>query len=112
MTYATAKAAYDVELNGTQLQLVENAFRRREDHPLIDTFVNASDVITADGYRRDVITINDQFPGPTIEVMQDSQVRHITSYTDSRGVGIVQVFMFSLTLLIVFQCTKKVKKCR
>jgi hypothetical protein len=74
MTYAASKTAYEVELNGTKLQLMENEFNRKEDHPLVGTFVNASDVITVDGYKRNIITINDQFPGPTIEVMEDAQV--------------------------------------
>ena len=36
--------------------------------------MNASDVITADGFSRNVIVINEQFPGPTIEVMEGVQV--------------------------------------
>jgi FtsP/CotA-like multicopper oxidase with cupredoxin domain len=74
MTYSTPYAAYEVELNDTMLQIVENEYRRSENHPLVGTYVDASEVITADGYRRDVITINGQFPGPTIEVMEGAQV--------------------------------------
>ena len=33
-----------------------------------------SDVITADGVKRNVIVINGQFPGPTLEVAEGSQV--------------------------------------
>ena len=32
------------------------------------------DVITADGVRRSLVTINDGFPGPTLEVMEGSEV--------------------------------------
>ena len=41
---------------------------------MIGTFVNASDVITVDGFARDLIVVNDAFPGPTIEVMEGAQV--------------------------------------
>eukprot|EP00794_Sanderia_malayensis_P013688 gene13688-15114_t len=37
--------------------------------------VNVSrDVITADGFRRSLITINGQFPGPTLQVMSNAEV--------------------------------------
>ncbi|CAH1787077.1 unnamed protein product [Owenia fusiformis] len=39
-----------------------------------DLVVNASDVITADGITRNIITINSLFPGPTIEVGEGSQI--------------------------------------
>jgi len=69
---------FNVQLNGTRLQVVENSFRRSERHPgIIGRTVNPDDVITADGYSRDVIVINDQFPGPTLEVMEGVQVKLI-----------------------------------
>jgi len=74
MTYYTPKGSYNVELNGTRLQITENSFRKEEKAPLAGSFVNSDDVITADGFRRELITINDQFPGPTIEVMKGAEV--------------------------------------
>jgi len=69
---------FNVQLNGTRLQVVENSFQRSEIFPdIIGRTVNPDDVITADGYSRDVIVINDQFPGPTLEVMEGVQVKLI-----------------------------------
>ena len=49
--------------------------RTKDAYPdIIGQFVNESDVITGDGFSRNVIVINDQFPGPTIEVMEGVQV--------------------------------------
>ena len=53
---------------------------RYPDH--IGRFVNASDVITADGFSRSVIVINEQFPGPTLEVMEGVQVGYVCVVTD------------------------------
>jgi Multicopper oxidase len=54
-----------VYLNGTQIQAnVAGEIRN----------LSSNDVILADGFTRDVILINGQFPGPTIEVMEGSQV--------------------------------------
>ena len=70
--------AFNVRLNGTRLQVVENSFRRSGAFPdVIGRTVNPDYVITADGYSRDVIVINDQFPGPTLEVMEGVQVKRI-----------------------------------
>ena len=76
MTYTDeGGAVFNVALNGTDLVVSENAFRRAIDHPgSIGRVVPPDRVITADGYVRDVIVINDQFPGPTLEVMEGSQV--------------------------------------
>jgi hypothetical protein len=40
-----------------------------------DKIVPVDEVHTADGHTRTIITINDQFPGPAIEVMEGAQVR-------------------------------------
>ena len=54
------------------------SIRTKERYPHhIGRFVNASDVITADGFSRNVIVINEQFPGPTIEVMEGVQVYYV-----------------------------------
>ena len=74
MTYTKGDATYNVRLNGTRLQVVENRHHLQVTDPFIGSFVGASDVITADGFTRDVITINNKFPGPNIEVMAGSQV--------------------------------------
>ena len=75
MVYKTTSRQYSVELNETnsRLQVLENLANPLPDD-VIGTFVNGSDVITADGYRRTIVTINGQFPGPTIEVQEGSQV--------------------------------------
>ena len=59
---------------GSDLEVVENAFHREPDD-VIGRVVDADDVITADGFIRDIIVINGQFPGPTLEVGEGSQVR-------------------------------------
>ena len=41
---------------------------------VIGRHVHDNDVITADGRPRGVITINGQFPGPAIEVMENTKV--------------------------------------
>jgi len=75
MTTKTDDGIFSVELNGTRLQVVENSLRKVVDYPdIIGRTVNPDDVITADGFSRDVFVINDQFPGPTIEVMEGVQV--------------------------------------
>ena len=57
------------------------SIRTKERYPHhIGRFVNASDVITADGFSRNVIVINEQFPGPTIEVMEGVQVYYICGF--------------------------------
>ena len=68
------KGAYDVKLNGSKLQVTENTNRQPPDD-FLGTYVNESDVITADGFQRTVIVINGQFPGPAIEVTEGAQVR-------------------------------------
>ena len=79
MTYTTNNSngkpvTYDVVSTGNILKIASNSFRTAQD-PNIGQIVSPDDVITADGYSpRYVITINDQFLGPTIEVMQGSQV--------------------------------------
>ena len=74
MTYFKDNARYNLQFNGTRLQVVENSYHRNGMADMIGKMVNVDDVITADGFPRDIITINDQFPGPTIEVMEGAQV--------------------------------------
>ena len=54
---------------------MESLSHRKEQHPIIGQTVSMDDVITLDGYKRDVIVINDQMPGPVINVMEGVQVR-------------------------------------
>ena len=71
---------YNVILNDTVLQHAENSFTPKDLPPhkdVVGTSVDPDDVITLDGNPRNVIIINDQFPGPTIEVMEDAQVRNL-----------------------------------
>ncbi len=74
MVYSTNNAAYNVELNGTDLQIVESSYHPKEYDGMIGQFIDSSDVITGDGLRRDIITVNGQFPGPDIEVLQGCEV--------------------------------------
>jgi len=84
MTTKIDGKVFNVQLNGTRLQVVENSLRRAADYPdIIGRTVNPDDVITADGYSRDVIVINDQFPGPTIEVMEGVQVGYDECFKNS-----------------------------
>ncbi|KAI0234468.1 Oxidoreductase OpS5 [Lamellibrachia satsuma] len=90
MTYAFGSKVFNVALNGSRLQVVENAYRTKEGYPdHIGRFVNASDVITADGFSRNVIVINEQFPGPTLEVMEGVQVVvHVTNHLLLEGITV------------------------
>ena len=40
------------------------------------SIVSVEEAITADGVQRNVIVVNDQFPGPTLEVMEGAQVNN------------------------------------
>lgn len=70
---------YEVGFNGTHFTTLENDLRLQlfPDN-LIGSVVDEDDVITADGHVRNVIVINDQFPGPNLEVMEGSQVLALT----------------------------------
>ena len=77
---------YNVILNDTVLQHTENSFTPKDKSPydgVVGTPVDPDDVITLDGNPRNVIVINDQFPGPTIEVMEGAQVCAIFYYYTS-----------------------------
>ena len=77
MTYGTAEGLYNVKTNGQKLEIAENSFRRADEFPnnlYVGKEVNPYDVITLDGNPRTIIVINDQFPGPTIEVMEGTEV--------------------------------------
>jgi hypothetical protein len=76
MTYVRAGKTYNVALNGSRLEVVKNDYRRYSKKDIYGQAVSPDDVITADGRPRDVIVINDQFPGPTIEVLEESEVRY------------------------------------
>jgi Multicopper oxidase len=56
---------WPVYLNGTRFQVDIGTDTRT---------LSPDDIIVADGFERDVIVINGQFPGPTIEVMEGVQV--------------------------------------
>ena len=72
-------AEYNVGLNtsNNQLQLIPNCQRIPGSDPLLGSYVPADEVITAGGYIRNVITVNGQFPGPSIEVMEGTEVRAV-----------------------------------
>ena len=78
MTYAKpdGSGSYNVELDTTnnKLKIVSNSLRLPGSDDLLDTYVDADKVITAGGFKRNVITVNGQHPGPAIEVMEGADV--------------------------------------
>ena len=63
--------------NGSLVQKLGTFYQQETYQDLANAIVNVTDdVITADGIRRTLITINDVFPGPTLEVMEGSEVRN------------------------------------
>ena len=77
MTYRTESLLYNVKMHGDKLEIAENSYRRADEFPnnlFVGQEVNPYDVITLDGNPRTIIVINDQFPGPTIEVMEGTEV--------------------------------------
>jgi hypothetical protein len=74
MTFYQSDYTFPVVSNGSHLTLTTNGYIDKTD-PRLGSTVNLVDVITADGVSRDVITINERFPGPTIEVLRGSRVR-------------------------------------
>lgn len=76
MTAYHGSRAFAVKEDGKGLREAESLYRKREDYPeTIGKALSPDVVITADGVERDVITINGQFPGPVIEVMEGTEVR-------------------------------------
>ena len=63
---------FKVILNGTRLQYAPG----QGANP--NAVINPDDVITLDGVPREVISVNGQIPGPTIDVLVDSEVRVFT----------------------------------
>ena len=75
---------YNVGLNGTDLVLVPSLYHEEQDLPeqRVLTRDQASMVNTLDGYQMPIITINGQFLGPTIDVIEGAQVNQQTSYVE------------------------------
>ena len=67
---------FNVAFNDTagRLQVVENSFHKLVDRPIIGSFVDDDDVITTDGLTRNIYVVNEQFPGPTLEVVEGAKV--------------------------------------
>ena len=74
MTYRAGRKVYNVGINGTRLEVEKTSYRHEGNNDMLGQTIHADDVITADGVRRSVITINGQFPGPTIEVTEGAEV--------------------------------------
>lgn len=66
---------FNVVMDGDKLKVVKNDFHRED--PEIGQYVDPHSVWTADGFSRNIITINGEFPGPTLEVMHNCEVRYI-----------------------------------
>ena len=79
MTYTTdSKKVYNVASKGDKLEVIATRFKPADESPhdaIVGMEVSPEKVITLDGTPKNVIVINDQFPGPTIEVMEGAQVR-------------------------------------
>lgn len=71
--FKDAEARYEVTLDGSALVIKPNLFRDKLVGRRVPEHKNRH-VITLDGHQRDVIVINDHFPGPTMEVLEGSQV--------------------------------------
>ncbi len=56
------------------MQTAPSLYRPLGTNDAIGKVVPGDDVITADGFIRDLITINGQFPGPTLEVLEGAEV--------------------------------------
>ena len=67
---------FDVDIDGQDLRVVNSSFRPTEIWPNVigQVVPNPLDVITLDGVKRIIITINGQFPGPTLEVVEGAEV--------------------------------------
>ena len=75
MTYKPRpNETFNVQLDGRDLRVIGNSYRVPEENDIIGKIVPPDDVITADGYPRNIITVNGQFPSPDIEVGEGSQV--------------------------------------
>ena len=75
MTYTARNGnTYNVQWNSTEgrFQIAENSFHKG--YP-VGEFVNNEDVIHTDGHAKSIYVINGQFPGPTIEVMENAKVK-------------------------------------
>jgi hypothetical protein len=73
MTYATRNETFNVRARNGSLEIADSGYWD-SDPGVEGRRVSEEGVITADGVQRSVITINGQFPGPTVEVMQGTQV--------------------------------------
>ncbi|CAH1800522.1 unnamed protein product [Owenia fusiformis] len=75
-----------VELKGRHLYMKPSQFHRDTNR---NTSVNPDDIITADGLSRNIIVVNDQFPGPPIEVTEGAQVVvHVENQFIAQGTSI------------------------
>ena len=72
-----APGYFDVELDGRDLRVVNSSFRVDEvfSSAIGQVVSDPLEVITLDGVKRFVITINGEFPGPTLEVTEGAEVR-------------------------------------
>ena len=67
---------FDVDLDGTDLRIINNTLRNNEQYgPYIGQMVSEPDkVVTLDGVKRLILTVNGQFPAPPLEVKEGAQV--------------------------------------
>ena len=87
MTHLTEDGTtWDMALNGSKFVVQYDAFNHERDSTLVGTQVAAEDVLTADGAHKYIIVVNQQFPGPTLEVMEGAQVieLYILSHNELR----------------------------
>jgi Multicopper oxidase len=91
MTTVIDGDAFDVALDDAgQLKVIDNSFHSAARfRSVVGRWVDPDDALTADGFRRDILTVNGQFPGPTIEVYEGAQASLIHRY-------IYSIFMHGL----------------
>ena len=83
MSYTDSSGfTYNVAWNQSaeRLQIIANSYHQPIPSPfptnasMIGAFLNAEDVVTTDGTARSIYVINEQYPGPTLEVMEGAEV--------------------------------------
>ena len=69
---------YDVGSVDGHLEIIDGG--EGETDPLHGRHIDPDDIITGDGTRRRVITVNGQFPGPTMKVQEHSEVNSLFKF--------------------------------
>ena len=92
---------FDVEADGPDIRIISTPWVP-PGNPNVGMIVDPAEVITADGIPRNIITINGQFPGPTLEVMEHAQVclRSYYSHFPIKGKGILNLVVVVVVVVV------------